>query len=317
MKSSSKSLSPKISPKNSPKTPSKYSQKSSSSTSPSIKKSPNSKKIQELRLLHRNAIDKLDFLEAENIEKQIFELKAGTQNDQISAIKSEFEEAILNHINYYKQKLAEIIDTKESNDYDFRVQINTSFENLKLKQMNEMADLEKVYANDRLKETQRLSPDYENLILRAKSAGALHDYKLAAELQNSAFLVSQSYLDKRLAQVDKDYEAKNEALMQKHTKEIILLVRRLESGLQKIIEKSEKAQNQEKNILDSKLINEYKKVSRKIQLQANEISSHLQEIDQSLSQILVENSIDIPKILCESVKNSTKFPLTYLPNSPK
>ena len=294
-------------PKNSPKSPSKHSQTMSRSASPKVIKSPNAKKIQELRLLHKNAIEKLDFLDAENIEKQISELKAEEQKNRISTIKTDFEETIRNLIKLYKQKLSTLNEKKELNIYSFRVQINTNFENLKAKQINEIAELEKMYANERIKETQRSSPEYENIILRAKSAGIMHDYKLAAELQNSANLVSQSYIEKRLALIDKDFEVKNDSLMQKHKKEIILLVKRLETGLKKVIDTNEIEFNQERNILDSQLINEYKKVSRKIQLVTNELSAHLQYIDQILSQILTENLIDIPKFLCESVKNSSKL----------
>lgn len=299
--------------KNSSQSSSRNSQNNSQASSP-IKKSPNAKKIQELRLLHKNAIDNLDFAEAESIDKKISELKSENISEQLSKIKAEFGESIKTVINLYKNNLQDLENSKEDSIYSFRCQINNIFENLKSKQMKEMVELEKVYAHDRLRETQRIFPQYKSIILQAKSAGVLHDYKSALELQNSALLVSQSMLDKRLVLIDKDYELKNEALLQKHTKEVILLVRRLEDGIKKVEDKIEASLNQEKTFFDSKLINEYKKASRKIQLLTADFSPILQEIDQILYSTLTENEMEIPRNLCESIKNSSKPPLS---NSPK
>lgn len=355
MESSSAFTSPKKSPNKSPKTTVKKSQsnsqKSSSATptknsprnlskfqtksqtnSPATRNSSNkskahsnvssptinSQKIRDLRLLHKNAIDNLDFAEAANIEKKISEIKAGTQNDQLVKIKIKFSETIEDHILTYKQRLQDLEKLKEENTYHFRSQINTAFENLKSKQMKEMIELEKLYANERLKETQRIFPQYNSIILQAKSAGALHDYKSAQEFQNSALQVSQDMLDKRLVLIDKDYEQKNEALLQKHTKEIILLVKRLEDGLKKIDDMNESITlNQEKNLLDSKLMHEYTNTSREIKSQTTDISNYLHEIDQILFSTLDKNSIEIPKMFRESVKKYSKAPMMNSSISPK
>lgn len=315
----------KISPKNpnsnsqanSPKATSKNSRISSQSASPSFKSSPNAKEIQKLRLKHKSAINNLDFAEAESIEKQISELKSGTLSDHFSRIKSNFEKNINSIIMEYKKKLIAFKDDNESSINNFRIQINDTFDNLKSKQMEEMIELERVYATDRLKETQRSSPQYENMLLQAKSAGAVHDYQTALYLQNSALLVQQSILDKRLEQIDKDYEIKNEALLQKHTKEIILLVKRLEEGIKKINDKNGPFYDFEKKKLDAQLINEYSKTSKEMQIYSSDISPYLPEIDQILFNELTNNEIEIPKMLCVSVKNSTRSPLVYLQNSPK
>ena len=113
-------------------------------------------------------------------------------------------------------------------------------------------------------------------------------------------------------------EEKNEALLQKHTKEIILLVKRLEDGLKKIDDMNESITlNQEKNLLDSKLMHEYTNTSREIKSQTTDISNYLHEIDQILFSTLDKNSIEIPKMFRESVKKYSKAPMMNSSISPK
>ena len=300
----------KSSQKSSPRTPTNAATK--------LANSPNTKKIAELRAARKAAIDRLDFVTAEKIENEINELLSGKKSEDLSMIKSDLETFLKDSIEYYKQKLIQLDESKEQDIYNFRKQINQRFEALKSKHMDEMIELERLYSNDRLKESQRVSPEFDHIAEKAKSAGILHDYKTAMELQEEAYLAAQASLDRRLAQVDQEYENKNQILMSKQKTELLQLIKRLQTGLEKINEKDSQTRSSEKNSLDTKIASEFQRHMKKLhqRLRQSEIAEPKTEIENFINKILEENNLDCPKLFITS-PSTENSPRNLKPNSPK
>ncbi|OHT15330.1 hypothetical protein TRFO_42591 [Tritrichomonas foetus] len=271
--------------------------------------SPTTQKINELRSYQKTAIANLNFKQAEEYQKQILSLSHCSKSDQITAIQDDFQKTVITIADTYQSNLEKNEELRKKEDFEFRVRINTSFEELKEKHIKEMVDLEKGYAAMRLHETQRTCPEYEELITQAKFAGSVGDFEGAEDLQTEAMNIAQIELEKRLAKIDEDFNTKTDLLRDNHAREIILLVKRLEAGIKKVNDSDDARKKQEWSIFEAKIISEFQKAIKKvIHVLQNEESTEIQRnLEIIIARILEERKLPQVRNLCKTVRATSKL----------
>jgi hypothetical protein len=192
---------------------------------------------------------------------------------------------------------------------ELRKHINSEFEILKEKHLQDLIAVEGEFAALRLKESQRLIPEYEVLLEQSKSAAAVHDWEQARLFQTEAAALAQAVLEKRIAKVDSDMKSQTEVLFQTQQKDLELLVHKLQSGIAQIKGQTVRGIDAETEIKDVKFISALNKAAKELVLITPlgvEPGPYIKELENDLVSMLIEAKIPIPKKMKWNPKAGTK-----------
>jgi hypothetical protein len=225
---------------------------------------PGTIEIAKLRSLQKSALSALDLDAAEDFDKQITAISADAFAAAVEQIRRRMCGNVSSLINEHFDHLERLRTTEAAKLLDLRRHVNTEFGLLKAKHLQELVDLEGDFAASRLKESQRLIPEYEELIEQSKSAAAIHDYDQARQLQTAAAAIAQVEMDKRTGKLDFSMKGQVETLIQTQQKEIELLVHKLQTGTSQIKGQTLRGLDAENEIKDAKLVGALNKAAKEL-----------------------------------------------------
>jgi hypothetical protein len=276
---------------------------------PKPKQSPVIVEITKLRSLQKSAVSALDLDAAEDLEKQISTISAETFAASVADIKSRMCGNVRSLIAEHQQHLENLRSSESSKIIEFRKHVNIEFDILKSKHLQELVALESEGASVRLKESQRLIPEYEELIAQSKSAAAVRDFGQARQLQALAASFAQAELEKRIAKVDSDLKLQTETLLQTQQKELELLVRKLEGGIGQIKGHTLRGLDAETEFKDVKMISALNKAVKELIVivpPGVDAKAHSRDLENDVISLLVEANVPIPRKMKWNPKTATR-----------
>ena len=207
------------------------------------------KKIAKLRQQKKEAIRNKDFDRAEEIDQQIIEINKQYELDVIKKAEEDFRIKTREIIGIYETKFQEAAAQQQEAEKQVRIRVNNSFEELRKQQQEELINLEKEHANDRLREQLRPIPDVITLNQQAAHAATVGDYQGARNYKDQAAILQENDVEKRLRKVDEEFEAQIDALILAQRTQLQLLSKNLLHDLEIC---QEKARNRQKLLLENR-----------------------------------------------------------------
>jgi hypothetical protein len=196
--------------------------------------SPRSSEVARLRALQRSAIASMDLVSAEEIQRKIASLSDDTFDADLKLLHDRFIKTVLETIDSYLEAVKTLKTKETTGIIELRRRIQGEFELMKSRHLARLVTLETESAALRLKESQRLIPEYEEMVQQSKAAARIGDFETAKQFQGMAAALAEKELEKRLATVDFDVRGKTETLLQTQQKDIEVLARKLNDGIRQI-----------------------------------------------------------------------------------
>lgn len=255
----------------------------------------NNKIIADLRIQQKNAVENLDYDTAEMIENQIKEIRQSSKLLEFQEKLNVFAERLTEIVTNSYSNVEEIKKEGKKDQHQIRTRINNEFESLRAKQINELVSLEKDYASARLRETQRLIPEQEELLKKSKNAALTKDFDLARQYRDAAALVAETDLEARLMKTDNDFNELRKTLMAKQKDDIVFLSKKLDEELNTVERTVELKLQKEDTQRNVKVFNHFDKyqTSACACLDPNDTNARIRQLDEVCTQILY--SINCPK----------------------
>jgi hypothetical protein len=278
---------------------------------PRPKQAPGVVEITKLRSLQKSAISALDLDAAEDLDTQITAISTDAFAAAVADVKNRMYGNVASLITEHFDHLGKLRIAEAAKTVDLRKNINSEFEILKEKQLQELIAVEGEFASLRLKESQRLIPDYEVLLDQSKAAAAVHDWEQARLFQTEAAELAQAEIEKRIAKVDSDMKLQTETLFQTQQKDLELLVHKLLSGIAQIKGQTLRGIDAETEIKDVKFIAALNKAAKELVLITPlgvDPGPYIKELENDLVAMLVEAKIPVPKKMKWNPKAGARAP---------
>lgn len=206
-------------------------------------------RIIELRNRKKEAIRVLDYQLAEEINNQISELHKEYELFSEDQQQMNFRIKLRQIIEDFKAHFITAKNEIHTEEMFVRNKINENFEKLRKKHVQELINLEKEYSAARLRESERIIPDYELLISESRYAAGSGNFEEARALQARADLLQQQDLAKRLGKTDEAFQENTKIQIQTQKREIEDLVAKYKDEMDTI---NKKAQNKLAKIRDNR-----------------------------------------------------------------
>lgn len=274
-----------------------------------VKRTAENSEISMLRASRKAAIESLDFDTAEELAKQIREVRCGSYAKAISPIKTTFLECARIAIEQHLENVGKIETDKSDEIFRFRSQIKKEFSELKERHVKQLVTLETRFATVRVKEAQKTSPAYDELINQAKSAAAGDDYEKARKLQLQASMLQEEEANRRITKIDEESQEQTEITMNRQKIELQALVTKLNEGLASIDKKCEIKMAKEREdrdiILNDRLSKSVKEAMGVGQPGFN-VQKYREDLERSLIELLNEYKLGVPKGIKQDAKPTWK-----------
>jgi hypothetical protein len=273
------------------------SSKSSKSETPSPQKA-RSPEVARLRALQRTAVASLDLVSAEEIQRKILSLTDDTFDADFKELHDRFASEVTGIINGHLNHVQSLKATEFDSIIEFRRHIHAEFEAMKSRHHEGLVALETEFAAFRLKESQRLIPEYEELVAQSKAAAMIGDFETAKEFQSMALVVAQKEWDKRIKKVDFDVRGQTESLLQMQQKDIETLSKKLNDGIAQIRNQTIKSIDIACDLKDVKLtgvLNRASKTLAGIATPSVDAMVYHRELENDLIAMVVAADLPMPK----------------------
>lgn len=235
--------------------------RSSTALKSTKKTAPNSQKIQQLRAERKAAIADLNFARVKELDQEIDKL-ANTTDD--NSLLVEMKDKLTELYRVSMEKVSQLESQAQAKRHDHRTHINEMFKEMKQAHINEIIEMDRQFAQLRLRESERSIPERDELIAKARTAANLKEYEKAASFQEHAIIVGETELEARFAKVDQNYNSARTDLLSKQKKAIASLSKKLQAGLKQIETELEISKKNEMSALNSKLGAMYLKYVNKL-----------------------------------------------------
>ena len=205
--------------------------------------------IAKLRQQKREAIRHKDYDTAEEIDRQIVVLNNNFDMELVLKAEEEFRQKADEIVRIYITKFQEVDEILIQQQKQVRVRINASFEEMRKQHQEELINLEKEHANNRLREQLRPIPAVITLNQQAEHAATVGNYDGARAFRDEAENMQQSDVEKRLRRVDEAFEVQSDTIINSQRQQLLLLSQKLISELQAF---EEQAQHKHKQLLQNR-----------------------------------------------------------------
>ncbi|KAH0789188.1 hypothetical protein GPJ56_006858 [Histomonas meleagridis] len=262
----------------------------------------------ELIRLQKIAIASLDYSKAEELEQQIQSKNNQRQIDAINQIREDLFSYFDSTIENMKATFQNINQHRDQRILGLRRNISARFNETRNSQIQELIQLQAELSTLKMREIQRKSPDYEELIAKSRTAAECHNFALAKELQNMANEINSIDLEKRLKKLEDDYKTKSARVIDVQKTEILKLSKALKDGISKISGESDVQTDREKSIFEIRLSGAIRNAIKDIALVApgKATNEYLKEFEAKLSNLLEENSFEVPQSLFKTISTTLR-----------
>ncbi|OHS94496.1 hypothetical protein TRFO_11127 [Tritrichomonas foetus] len=283
-----------------------------------MKKNAN-KTITELRIQQKNAIQNLDYDTAESIESKISAEKQAIVEYLFQQRCQEFEKRLAQIVADSFAYLDEIRENYKKEERQIRIRINNDFDQVRDRQVKALISLEKDYAAARLRETERIVPEQEELLQKSKNAALIKDFELARQYRDSAALIAEADLETRLARLDNDFESLRKTTISKQREDIELLSKRLDEELKILADRFQLKLKREDEKRNVKIIAHFEKYSC-IVCGTTDITDpevRIKKLDYICTSVLLGMNCPKPKGIGDTTATNSTLENTKLQNAKK
>jgi hypothetical protein len=253
-------------------------------------------KLRELRRRQKLAIQNMDFDRAEELEKQIQEKKSNDTEIIVRETSQNLRQEADKIIQDIKLQLDVVQEERVVKEREVRIRMNTQFESTQSNHLTALVSMERDYAASRLRETQRVIPEQEALMLQAKNAGLGHEFEKARSFRDAAQLVGETDLQARLARMDEEFEKNRQIVLKKQREEVQALSLRLEEELRSVTELTEQKIARKLDARSARLIGLLDKTVRDLAtvFPDSSLEAHAARLEKELAESLVACDCAMP-----------------------
>ena len=198
-------------------------------------------KINKLRELRKEAIKKHDFSQAQEIDKQIEQVKLEVTDRQKQIVRLNFDEKIRLHVKQCNIDLDKLDKDFDEQIHTVRTRYHRFFQDTQLSQKTELLNAEREFQDSLSREHLRRIPDCEDILAQSRKAATNGQYEQAMALKEEATKAAQIDLEKRTSAVTNDFEDKRSKLLDQFEEVITQLGKKFDEEI-KIIEEKKKQQ---------------------------------------------------------------------------
>ena len=181
-------------------------------------------KISNLKFEKRDAIEKLDYNRAQEIDNMIEQEKLKAFENYYNSLTNEYSTTIKDVVQFFEEKYNNLEKRFYHKQNQTREHYNQVFEDVKKKQLQELAQLEKTYKDacnrENLRYIHNYIPGKNDLIRKSQQAATSGNYELAKQIKEEAEQYGLSYLQERLEIQQNKFENKKNSLMT-HNQQVI------------------------------------------------------------------------------------------------
>ncbi|OHS97537.1 hypothetical protein TRFO_36221 [Tritrichomonas foetus] len=278
-----------------------------SSLSPIPDKVTNAK-INKLRDLRKDAINHHDFVRAQEIDKEITNVKQEALKRQREIIHENFSNKIKAHVDHFNNTFDRVEKDFDDQDHSVRLRYHKFFEDTQLTQKTELLNAEREFHDSLTRENLRRIPAHEKILEQSRKAATNGQYDEAIALKATASDLAKEDLEKRISAVEKDFIEKRESLFDQFKKVIEQLQQKFSVDRKKIEEKRNQALETENSNRDNQITATLGKFTLKlVQSGAAKDSKEAEEI---LRADLVEllDELGCPMPAAKGEENAGKTP---------
>jgi hypothetical protein len=251
----------------------------------------------------------MDLAAAEQIQRKISSISDEVFQAELKILQENFANEVFSTIQDHFARVDLINQTEGRTIITLRRRIHAEFELMKARHLDELVVSETECAALRLKESQRVIPEYEELIAQSKAAASIGDFETAKQFQSLATIAAQKELEKRLTKVDFDVRGQTDTLLQTQQKEIEVLARKLNDGIKQIRDQTTKNMDAECDIRDVKLLGVLNAAAKKLVAIAPpnvDAMVYHRELENDLIALVVGQGLPIPKKMRVNPKTATR-----------
>ena len=282
-----------------------------------MKRSPETKEIAKLRETQKVAIAAMDFDTAEEISKQIENIRTFALDAYLNPVKDSLSEDVRTEIADYFMRTDNIRQTKQDRILDHRREMSLEFDKTKSKHIKQLVDLETEFETMRMKEAQRTTPEYEEMIKQAKDAAAVGAFDDARSIQDHAIRLHEQEIERKMIKIDEELKVQTDIIISGQREELERLVKKFNDGILLIENKEKNELQRELEVRDSRLVGYVNKAAKRLVAEAPSGYTDYVVCRRILSNFMVEilasYEIEIPKEVLAynpktSVRNASRKP---------
>jgi hypothetical protein len=270
---------------------------------------PEERKISRMRTLQKGAIAACDIDLAEHYDGVISKLHQEVFDTSWFKLKSDFGDSVRSLLALYEHNMQQINSKESSKMLEFKRKINTDFIKLQSRHRQTLADLQTDFAALRMKESQRIVTESDELIKQSKYASAVQNYQHARLLQELSEITCKAEIERRHERINIEMKQQFGRIMAEQQKELENLVDRLNRGIATIKTSADNDRSLEFEMKDVKFIGELNKFTKELVAlcaQSVKVEPFQRELEDLLVQIIEVAGLTVPKKLKKNVKTASK-----------
>lgn len=263
-------------------------------------------KIVLLREQRKEAISKHEFSQAQEIDKEIAQIKQDVIEYQERIILLDFEQKIRKHVEVFNVAYDKLKSNFDEQVHMVRVRYNKFFIDTQISQKTELLNAEREYKDSISRENLRRIPECENMLELSRKAATNGQYDEARSLKEKACDVAKANLEKRIQMVDEEFLEKRKKLLLQFEEVLTQLESKFNFDLITIEKKKKQAVEKEKENRSSQIQSTYSKTKLKlVQSGASKDSIEASKLlVKNLREILGELGCPIPKGIGADIPSS-------------
>jgi hypothetical protein len=283
---------------------------------PPVHYSPDALTVAKLRRLQKTAIRACDIDVAEECEGEIRAFREATFGSSFRELKAQLDESVLSVLDAHQQKLSTLEADEQAAVLLHKRHINSDFMRMRDRHVERLKQLQRDFANARLRETQRVVPEAHWLVVQSQYAAQTGDFGQARELLAQVAAVRRADSERRLAKDDAELKVQTAIILQEQKREMELMVAKLNKGLAVLRADTQRHRDAETEARDTRLTAELQKVTWKLLALAppgTDIAPYQRELEDLLVGRIEAIGLPIP----QKLKNSPKTPNRQSVKSPR
>lgn len=263
-------------------------------------------KINKLREQRKEAIKKHEFLQAQEIDKEIAKIKLDVIDNQKKIILRDFDQKIRKDIEVFNEAMEKLEINFDEQIHAIRVRYHRFFTDTQLSQKTELLNAEREYKDSISRENLRKIPECEKKMELSRKAATNGQYEEAIALKAEAAQISKENLDERIQAVDREFIDKREKLLLQFGKVMKQLASKFEVDLSSIDKKRNQAIEKEKENRTSQIQSTYSRCKLKL-VQSGAVKDSITAskiLVADLREILGELGCPMPKEIGADIPSS-------------
>jgi hypothetical protein len=207
-----------------------------------------SKRIEELRLIKKEAILKYDYDKSDDVQRYIDSLMSDNTDKVLQAFKQWLGDGVQQALHKYDLNLLEVDEEAEDRELKIRQECELVFRDMQKRHIDELTAIETEREIARLRERSRESADVKSLLDASQRLATVDDVKGAKSLKSEADALKDQQYHQRMEVINGKFDRLIKQAIRKQSSELEGLQRKLDALLEEAesIHESEKIDQQKK-----------------------------------------------------------------------